>query len=110
MSTWKCCKVTGMLGLFFPTCSQVKMVDGNGKAVANETVYLLPGSLNLALTTDSRGVASFSLDTALWTDRMNLMVSRGFCSEESIRFLLTTQILLSIIHQTVNVGNHQSAM
>nr|XP_040025850.1 alpha-2-macroglobulin [Gasterosteus aculeatus aculeatus] len=78
--TWVIRKVTfmevpGAYKTGIPLEGKVKMVDANGKAVANETVYLLPGSLNLALTTDSRGVASFSLDTALWTDRMNLMAT-----------------------------------
>ncbi|KAL6104971.1 a2ml1 [Pungitius sinensis] len=59
-----------------PLEGKVKMVGADGKALANEAVYLFHGShLNLTLTTDSRGVASFSLDTTLWTDTVHLVAT-----------------------------------
>lgn len=51
------------------------MVGPDNKPVSNEAVYLFVGdSLNLALTTDVKGMASFSLDTSLWKDGVSLKV------------------------------------
>ncbi|XP_070685213.1 alpha-2-macroglobulin [Pempheris klunzingeri] len=52
---------------------KVKVIGPDNKPVANEAVYLFAGdSQNLTLTTDMKGVASFSLDTTLWKDSVNL--------------------------------------
>lgn len=55
------------------------MVGPDNKPVTNEAVYLFArDAQNLTLTTDMKGMASFSLDTALWKDTMNLMVGYFF--------------------------------
>ncbi|XP_034723150.1 alpha-2-macroglobulin isoform X2 [Etheostoma cragini] len=52
---------------------KVKVIGPDNKAVPNEAVYLFVGdSQNLTLTTDMKGMASFSLDTALWQNTVNL--------------------------------------
>ncbi|XP_022625967.1 alpha-2-macroglobulin-P-like, partial [Seriola dumerili] len=56
-----------------PFEGKVKVVGPDNKPVANEPVYLLAGeSQNATLTTNSIGMASFSLDTSLWKDSVNL--------------------------------------
>ncbi|XP_031139391.1 alpha-2-macroglobulin isoform X4 [Sander lucioperca] len=52
---------------------KVKVIGPDNKAVADEAVYLfVSDSQNLTLTTDMAGMASFSLDTALWKDTVTL--------------------------------------
>lgn len=59
-----------------PFEGKVKMVGPDNKPVANEAVYMFVGdSLNATLTTDRRGMASFSLNTAAWKDSVNLKAS-----------------------------------
>lgn len=54
------------------------MVGPDNKPVVNEPVYLFENdSQNVTLTTDKDGMASFSLDTSLWKDTVNLRV--GYC-------------------------------
>nr|XP_020476381.1 alpha-2-macroglobulin-like [Monopterus albus] len=56
-----------------PFEGKVKMTGPGNHPIANEPVYLLGGdSQNLTLTTDMKGMASFSLDTSLWTDHFSL--------------------------------------
>ncbi|XP_068561676.1 alpha-2-macroglobulin isoform X2 [Cebidichthys violaceus] len=56
-----------------PFEGKVKVIGPDKAPVANETVHLFTGnSLKLTLTTDARGKASFSLDTALWNDTVNM--------------------------------------
>lgn len=60
-------------------CLQVKVVGPDSKPVSNEAVYLFAfDSQNLTLTTDTKGMASFSLDTTLWTDTVTLKVGHSF--------------------------------
>uniref|UniRef100_A0A8C9Y578 Alpha-2-macroglobulin-like n=1 Tax=Sander lucioperca TaxID=283035 RepID=A0A8C9Y578_SANLU len=52
---------------------KVILIGPDNKAVADEAVYLfVSDSQNLTLTTDMAGMASFSLDTALWKDTVTL--------------------------------------
>ena len=61
--------------LYFLTCLQVKVVGPDSKPVANEVGYLFArDSQELTLTTDTKGMASFSFDTTNWTDTVNLKV------------------------------------
>lgn len=54
------------------------MVGPDEKPIANEVVYLSAGdSQKLTLTTDLKGMASFSLDTANWTNSVGLKVSHS---------------------------------
>lgn len=63
----------------FVSCWQVKVVGPDSKPVANEAVYLFArDSQNVTLTTDMRGMASFSLDTTLWKDTVSLKVGHFF--------------------------------
>ncbi|XP_077422124.1 alpha-2-macroglobulin-like protein 1 [Vanacampus margaritifer] len=56
-----------------PFSGKVKMTGPDKKPVANEPVYLFnPHSITLKLTTNTEGVASFSLDTSNWKDNVNL--------------------------------------
>ncbi|XP_045929763.1 alpha-2-macroglobulin isoform X2 [Micropterus dolomieu] len=56
-----------------PFEGKVKMVGPDSKPVASEAVYLFVGDTqNVTLTTDMNGMASFSLDTTLWKDTVNL--------------------------------------
>lgn len=56
---------------------QVEMVGPDGKPVVDELVYVFAGdSQNLSLTTDAKGTAAFSFDTALWTGTITLLVGR----------------------------------
>ncbi|XP_034459868.1 alpha-2-macroglobulin isoform X2 [Hippoglossus hippoglossus] len=56
-----------------PFEGKVKLTGPDNKPVANELVYLLATpSQNVTLTTDKKGMASFSLDTSLWKDTVNL--------------------------------------
>lgn len=67
------------------------MVGPDNKPVTNEAVYLFArDAQNLTLTTDMKGMASFSLDTGLWTDTMNLMV--GYFFSELFLFLLKNHV------------------
>ncbi len=52
------------------------MIGPDNQPVTNEPVYLFFGE-NLTLTTDNKGMASFSLDTTLWKDGVHLKV--GYC-------------------------------
>ncbi|XP_060928722.1 alpha-2-macroglobulin [Limanda limanda] len=57
-----------------PFDGKVKLTGPDNKPVANELVYLLATLLqNVTLTTDKKGMASFSLDTSLWKDTLALM-------------------------------------
>ncbi|KAM7413699.1 hypothetical protein PAMA_020876 [Pampus argenteus] len=59
-----------------PFEGKVKVVGPDRRPVANEHVYMFVQNLqNLTLTTDMKGMASFSLDTALWTDTVFLKAS-----------------------------------
>ncbi|XP_051934795.1 alpha-2-macroglobulin-like protein 1 isoform X2 [Hippocampus zosterae] len=56
-----------------PFEGKIKMTGPDKKPVANEPVYLFaPDSVNLTLTTNTKGVASFSLDTSNWKDHVSL--------------------------------------
>ncbi|XP_077396695.1 alpha-2-macroglobulin-like protein 1 isoform X2 [Festucalex cinctus] len=56
-----------------PFEGKVKMTGPDKKPVANEPVYLFaPDSVNVTLTTNTKGVASFSLNTSNWKDHVNL--------------------------------------
>lgn len=60
---------------YFLTCLQVKVIGPDNKPVTNEPVYLFVNdSHNITLTTDKKGMASFSLGTSLWNDSVNLRV------------------------------------
>ncbi|KAF3692590.1 Alpha-2-macroglobulin [Channa argus] len=62
-----------------PFEGKVKVTGPNSEAVANEAVYLFAdNSQDVVLTTDTKGMASFSLDTSLWKDHLTLKAS--FCS------------------------------
>lgn len=53
------------------------MVGPDNKPVAGEPVYVFArDSQNLTLTTDAKGAATFSFDTALWRDTVLLTVGR----------------------------------
>ena len=80
--------ITAKLDFLFLSCLQVKLTGPDNKPVANEPVHLLATPpQNVTLTTDKKGMASFSLDTSLWVDTVNLQV--GYCSSRFIhRFLL----------------------
>ncbi|XP_020782533.2 alpha-2-macroglobulin isoform X2 [Boleophthalmus pectinirostris] len=56
---------------------KVKVVGPDSKPVANEKVYVTIGkySENVTLTTDQKGMASFSLDTSLWKDSVTVHAS-----------------------------------
>ncbi|KAM7399816.1 hypothetical protein PAMP_019060 [Pampus punctatissimus] len=57
-----------------PFEGKVKMVGPDKRPAANEHVYMFIQNLhNLTLTTDMKGIASFSLDTSLWKDTVFLM-------------------------------------
>jgi hypothetical protein len=61
-------------------CFQIKVTGPDSSPVPNEPVYLFlqnsGKSENWTLTTDSKGIASFSLDTSLWSsDSVSLSVS-----------------------------------
>uniref|UniRef100_A0A8C4H941 Alpha-2-macroglobulin n=1 Tax=Dicentrarchus labrax TaxID=13489 RepID=A0A8C4H941_DICLA len=69
--------------LGIPFEGKVKMTGPDSKPVANEAVYLFVGdSQNLTLTTDMKGMASFSLDTALWTETV-ILKARSRKTEEN---------------------------
>ncbi|KAJ4938601.1 hypothetical protein JOQ06_003214 [Pogonophryne albipinna] len=52
---------------------KVKVIGPDNKAVTNEAVYVSAGnSQAVKLTTGTNGKASFSFDTALWKDNVNL--------------------------------------
>ncbi|XP_077396698.1 alpha-2-macroglobulin-like protein 1 [Festucalex cinctus] len=56
-----------------PFAGKVKMTGPDKKPVANEHVYLFnPESVTVKLTTNTEGMASFSLDTSNWKDNVNL--------------------------------------
>lgn len=66
-------------------CLQVKLFGPDNKPVANEQVVLFVGNLqNQVLMTDMKGEASFSLDTALWIDTVNLKVGLVFSKKNRI--------------------------
>lgn len=53
------------------------MVGPDSKPVADQPVYVFAGDAqNLTLTTDAKGTARFSFDTALWRDAVPLRVGR----------------------------------
>ncbi|KAK2847484.1 hypothetical protein Q5P01_010483 [Channa striata] len=59
-----------------PFEGKVKVIGPNNKAVANEAVYLFASnSQDVVLTTDTKGMASFSLDTSLWKGTLTLKAS-----------------------------------
>nr|XP_057936680.1 alpha-2-macroglobulin-like protein 1 isoform X2 [Doryrhamphus excisus] len=56
-----------------PFEGKVKMTGPDKKPVPNEPVYLYgPNAFNLTLTTNVKGVASFSLNTSLWKNMVHL--------------------------------------
>ncbi|XP_037124450.1 alpha-2-macroglobulin-like protein 1 isoform X2 [Syngnathus acus] len=56
-----------------PFEGKVQMTGPDKKPVANEPVYLFaPDSVNVTLITNTKGVASFSLDTSNWRNNVNL--------------------------------------
>ncbi|KAI9529566.1 hypothetical protein NQZ68_007803 [Dissostichus eleginoides] len=60
-----------MPGILFE--GKVKVIGPDNKAVTNEAVYVSAGnSQAVKLTTGMNGKASFSFDTALWKDNVNL--------------------------------------
>ncbi|KAJ4938440.1 hypothetical protein JOQ06_003059 [Pogonophryne albipinna] len=60
-----------MPGILFE--GKVKVIGPDNKAVTNEAVYVSAGnSPSVKLTTGTNGKASFSFDTALWKDNVNL--------------------------------------
>ncbi|XP_018548785.1 alpha-2-macroglobulin isoform X1 [Lates calcarifer] len=62
---------------------KVKVVGPDNKPVVNEPVYLFENdSQNVTLTTDKDGMASFSLDTSLWKDTVNLRVKSKKTKED----------------------------
>ena len=62
--------------LYFLTVLQIKVVGPDNRLVANEAVYLFVGlSPSLMLTTDTKGMALFTLDTSLWKHSVYLRVS-----------------------------------
>lgn len=90
-------------------CFQIKVTGPDSTPVPNEPVYLFlqngGQSENWTLTTDSKGIASFSLDTSLWTsDSVSLSVSGHSLMVSSIKYLMVLftvniQFVLSeIIH------------
>lgn len=53
------------------------MVGPDRRPVADEPVHVFAGdSQKVTLTTDAKGTASFSFDTALWRDTVTLRVGR----------------------------------
>ncbi|XP_070827272.1 alpha-2-macroglobulin-like protein 1 isoform X3 [Chaetodon trifascialis] len=59
-----------------PFEGKVKVLGPDNKPVAGEPVYLFASSSqNITLTTDMKGMASFSLDTILWTNVVTLRAS-----------------------------------
>ncbi|XP_039985815.1 alpha-2-macroglobulin-like protein 1 isoform X2 [Xiphias gladius] len=59
-----------------PFEGKVKVIGPDNKPVTNEPVYLFVNdSHNITLTTDKKGMASFSLGTSLWNDSVNLRAS-----------------------------------
>lgn len=53
------------------------MVGPDSKPVSGEPVYVFAGDAqNITLTTDAKGTAAFSFDTALWRDTVVLKVGR----------------------------------
>uniref|UniRef100_A0A673Z6X6 Alpha-2-macroglobulin-like n=1 Tax=Salmo trutta TaxID=8032 RepID=A0A673Z6X6_SALTR len=74
-------------------CFQIKVTGPDSTPVPNEPVYLFlqngGQSENWTLTTDSKGIASFSLDTSLWTsDSVSLSVSGHSLMVSSIKYLM----------------------
>ncbi|XP_054650365.1 alpha-2-macroglobulin isoform X2 [Dunckerocampus dactyliophorus] len=66
-----------------PFEGKVKMTGPDKKPVANEPVYIYgPNSFNLTLTTNVKGVASFSLNTSLWKDKVNLKAKSRLVADE----------------------------
>ncbi|XP_056298071.1 alpha-2-macroglobulin isoform X2 [Pseudoliparis swirei] len=59
-----------------PLEGKVKLIGADKQAVANEAVYLSShGTATATVTTDLRGVAFFSLDTALWNNTVFINAS-----------------------------------
>ncbi|XP_056139910.1 alpha-2-macroglobulin-P isoform X2 [Lampris incognitus] len=71
---------------------KVKLTGPDSRPVANEAVYLSAssdgGSVNLTLTTDKKGTASFSLDTSLWRDSVFLQ-ARSRKKDEEEHYVLS---------------------
>ncbi|XP_061537054.1 alpha-2-macroglobulin-like protein 1 [Phycodurus eques] len=66
-----------------PFEGKVKMTGPDRKPVANEPVYLIaPDSITLTLTTNTDGVASFSLDTSNWGDYVNLQAKSKLVEDD----------------------------
>ncbi|XP_077422372.1 alpha-2-macroglobulin-like protein 1 isoform X2 [Vanacampus margaritifer] len=66
-----------------PFEGKVKMTGPDKKPVANEPVYLFaPDSVNLTLTTNTKGVALFSLNTSNWRDHVNLKAKSKLVDED----------------------------
>ncbi|XP_029301916.1 alpha-2-macroglobulin isoform X2 [Cottoperca gobio] len=80
---------------------KVKVIGPDDQAVANEAVYLIVSdSQNVTLTTDTQGMASFSLDTDLWKDTVTLK-ARSRKTEENDPYVanLRTPEYKSAYHQ-----------
>ncbi|XP_042270737.1 alpha-2-macroglobulin-like protein 1 isoform X1 [Thunnus maccoyii] len=74
-----------------PFEGKVKVIGPDNKPVTNEPVYLFIGdSQNLTLTTDMKGMASFSLDTSLWEDTVHLK-ARSRKKEENEPYVANTR-------------------
>ncbi|XP_034403872.1 alpha-2-macroglobulin isoform X2 [Cyclopterus lumpus] len=70
-----------------PLEGKVKLIGADNEAVANEAVYLFyDRTLNTTVITDAGGMASFSLDTALWKDTVIIKASSRK-TEEPRRYL-----------------------
>lgn len=81
--------------LLFLTCLQVKVVGPDNKPVANEAVHLsYVDTQRETLTTDVKGMASFSLNTTAWTDVVSLKV--GSCCFYFV-CLFSRRIILIIV-------------
>ncbi|XP_062241283.1 alpha-2-macroglobulin-P isoform X2 [Platichthys flesus] len=93
-----------------PFEGKVKLTGPDNKPVANELVVLLAApSQNLTLTTDKKGMASFSLDTSLWKDTVNLQAkSQNHNEDEPYSPNLRSPTYRSAFHQ-VNVFYSKSS-
>ncbi|XP_015250542.1 PREDICTED: pregnancy zone protein-like [Cyprinodon variegatus] len=66
---------SGQMWSILSVCLQVKVVGADGQPVANELLYLfVENDKTLALTTNAKGMATFSLDTSRWTGSISIKV------------------------------------
>ncbi|XP_055082067.1 alpha-2-macroglobulin isoform X2 [Periophthalmus magnuspinnatus] len=80
---------------------KVKVVGADSKPVPNEKVYLTVRkySENITLTTDHKGMASFSLDTSLWEDSVAVHAS---CLEPGKKETYVPKVRLPEYHSAVH--------